>query len=602
MRRSEVTRLVLSALAAAACASCGIGVLGALAAAGGGGGGGSHAASGPAASIAFVGNTDLAPSPTLFDLGTSDLGGMSVPLLAHSQTAGVTRRFDWAPDQTRLAYMADRNADGDVELIVSTPDGTSSLVLSKDLAAGESVLDFEWSPDSRRLAFLGGDVAGAKSLYVAFSDGRVDAGGKTAIVVSGSATSTKFVQFLPSTAFPNTYGFFGWRPTTDPSQQRIYYVADETTDGVFDLWVADPDAVASKVLVSDATGSVAFNSSFQLPISVVQWSPDGSHLAWIQDRNASTNFELFTWREGTPTSQRTSVSGPIGALKDVLWFDWSPNSRYLAYLADQLSDQLFEIFVVQDPDATSSGVKVSATGGSKVVFFNGGNGKQVFQWEPSPLTANPRLAYLADETTDSRYDLYVVDWDGSHHVGPLSNAIVAGGRVDEFEWAPDAHRIAYAADETVDQTFKLYTVPPDGSGARVEVSSIGPTSSVRAHTLGENFRWSPDSSHLAYVADQEIDGTWELFVTLDASSTSSRVSRDFAPASPGIRDSKFEFVGTDLLVYAGPAVEDGAWHLFTSFTSGGPTGVVVPPFSKPAGLTEADFVQRSDARRHRLRE
>ena len=83
-----------------------------------------------------------------------------------------------------------------------------------------------------------------------------------------------------------------------------------------------------------------------------------------------------------------------------------------------------------------------------------------------------------------------------------------GTTVEFFAWAPDASRIAYVADQEADLVFELFTSLAAGGG-NVKVS--GPMvvgGSVSGSPLGNDpyapprFAWAPDSSRLAYLANQ----------------------------------------------------------------------------------------------------
>ena len=43
----------------------------------------------------------------------------------------------------------------------------------------------------------------------------------------------------------------------------------------------------------------------------------------------------------------------------------------------------------------------------------------------------------------------------------ISGTLVAGGEVRDFAWAPDSSRIAYVADQNEDETFELISVKAD---------------------------------------------------------------------------------------------------------------------------------------------
>ncbi len=127
-------------------------------------------------------------------------------------------------------------------------------------------------------------------------------------------------------------------------------------------------------------------------------------------------------------------------------------------------------------------------------------------------------------------ELFTVDIDGTneHKVnGPLGGYRVLSAH--SF-WSPDGSKIAYAADQDTKDTIELYTANPDGTGGVKISGTMGATQDVRFNTAlsfvpKAAFLWSPDSTRIAYVSDQETDTVYELFVApADGSSAPQKVS------------------------------------------------------------------------------
>lgn len=97
------------------------------------------------------------------------------------------------------------------------------------------------------------------------------------------------------------------------------------------------------------------------------WSPDGAWLAYRADQLADEVMELFTVApEGGPT---TLVSGG-GLASDVLAFDWSADGTRLVYRAGQLVDDQVELFVAApDGGAVNAAISGPITAGGDVVRF-----------------------------------------------------------------------------------------------------------------------------------------------------------------------------------------------------------------------------------------
>lgn len=123
------------------------------------------------------------------------------------------------------------------------------------------------------------------------------------------------------------------------------------------------------------------------------------------------------------------------------------------------------------------------------------------------------LAFIADAETTGVSELFVVAPTGGTPL-KVSGALVAGGNVTEFAWAPNSSRLAYRADQDTDEVFELYTVTPAGTGLAKASGTMVAGGDVAAGFL--YLSWSPDSTGLAYMADQNTDGATELYVMTSA--------------------------------------------------------------------------------------
>ena len=130
------------------------------------------------------------------------------------------------------------------------------------------------------------------------------------------------------------------------------------------------------------------------------------------------------------SSNGNGGNGDNDVEKDVVDFKTSPDGFFVAYIADQNADEVFELFVVQL--ATLTVTRVSG------VLVSGGDVLE-FKWAPD----SSRIAYRADQDTDEVFELYSVNPDGSGNTrqsGPLA----LGRNVEVFKWAPDSSSIAYS--------------------------------------------------------------------------------------------------------------------------------------------------------------
>ena len=104
----------------------------------------------------------------------------------------------------------------------------------------------------------------------------------------------------------------------------------------------------------------------------------------------------------------------------------------------------------------------------------------------------------------------------------ISGTLADGGEVVEFAWAPNNSRIAYLADQFEDEKFDLISVVPD-------VNSLNPRPDPRlvsTNNIGDvvDFAWSPDSSRIAYIADGDTLGVFELYTNVPFGTSKFKVS------------------------------------------------------------------------------
>ncbi|MEL6195754.1 MAG: hypothetical protein AAFQ77_01705 [Myxococcota bacterium] len=375
---------------------------------------------------------------------------------------------EWAvsPDGTQIAVWGDLETLLVDELfVVSLVDTERPRKISGDLAAGADVSSVSWSPDGRRLLYLEGLSADREAFTIA-----PDGTGK--IRISGNLGSG--AQVLTA----------AW----SPDGSRIAYVAFESS-AVPELYV----------VASDGSEPIKVNGELVAGGSVstgVRWSRDGSRLAYRADQRADEVFELFTVApDGT---ENVRVNGDLVAGGSVLAIAWSPDGSRLAYRADQETDEVFEAYTVA-PDGTEN-IRVSGE------LVSGGDVFSIsLVWSPD----SSWLLYLADQDTDDVLELYTVAPDGTGN-RRVNRDLVAGGRVSlpRRPWSPDSSRIVYQSDAITDGVFELFTAAPDGT----EDTRVNGEIAAGRRVLTAAFTWSPDSSRLAYWADEEADGSFELRV------------------------------------------------------------------------------------------
>ncbi len=384
--------------------------------------------------------------------------------------------FAWAPDSSRVGYIAD--ADDPVadffELFSSTPDGQEKDLVSDLVNSNSDVQDFQWEPNSSLIAYVADqDTLGKFELYVSPSDGN-----SPNRKVSGSSMAGDGIKEDPSG--PGRY-FFAWAFDSSriayiadqglfdkfelysstpggtgnlrisgslgndrdvaqfkwaPDSQRIAYTANQNLADAIDLYSASPDGSALSQQIS--SGLLAGQQ-----VSTFKWAPDSSRIAFISDRGSTGFFRLFTVQ---PVNiNNILVSGGLLSSDDVTEFEWAPDGSRIAYIVEA---QNFELFTTFPASAASTQIRPSPSAGGDVFEF---------EWAPD----SSRLAYTADHNTNDVIELFSSTPDNSV-TDSVSNSLVSGGDVVEFKWAPDNSGVGYLADQDTNELFELYASFPDG--------------------------------------------------------------------------------------------------------------------------------------------
>ena len=401
--------------------------------------------------------------------------------------------FAWAPDSSRVAYLADQLTAGVVELFSNQPTGnsTTTILLSRPLllpAADIDVSEFEWAPDSSLIAYRANQTSSSiVDLYTTAPNQ-----GFSQQITSGLAPGRQVTEFA-------------WSPVTiPPSGFRIAFIADKTIQGVFQLWTTSPNN-SNNVLVSGTLTNLSGD------VIVFAWAPqldssDVLRIAYIADEQQDEVFELFTTTSNAPNV--TKISGNLVNGGDVSDFAWAPDSSRVAYSADQDTLNKFELYT-SPPDRSSGNVKISGTPMA-------GDGVVDFAWAPDSSV----IAYSADQDTADVVELYTSPPASAGGDVKVSGTPVAGGGVVDFSWAPDSSRLAYIADENTIDVFELYTATPDGS-----VNDLV-SGSLVAGGIVEEAAWSPDSTGVGYIADQDTNEVFELFASQPDGSDNTNLSGD----------------------------------------------------------------------------
>ena len=381
-------------------------------------------------------------------------------------------------------FLADRVTDGAFEVWASRLDGSAPWRVSGDLPPGGNLLTFWVAPDGKHVAYQGyQEAVNDFALYVAPIDG------------SSYVRASQVGDKLQITSQDRLWS---------PDGQWVAYTSKPGS--ITDLWVVRNDGTQRRNL-----------SSIAIPLGDVNefgWSPDSTRIAFQADRTVLDRVDLYT---ATPDGLELDMVHPVPSddSMDMDRFLWSPDGSQIACVGDQFVVGQPQVFVALPTGAGYHSVTVShILPGAQV---------QQLEWTPD----GTRLVLVSNAQSSSVLELWIVDQSGGGWLR-LNGPLGSGGNVSEFRIAPDGSRVAYRADQIADGRPELFTTMQDGSG---NVAISGPFVSGGAVALPGVFFWSPDSAHVAYLADQLVDNRTEVFVSQPDGSGNLKVSGGLFPTA-----------------------------------------------------------------------
>ena len=239
-----------------------------------------------------------------------------------------------------------------------------------------------------------------------------------------------------------------------------------------------------------------------------QLSSDDRHVVYHIAHDRKGERQLYSARLDGGGAVRLNRSLPENG--DVRDFAITPDGIHVVYRADQRRDNVFELWAV--PTGGGSSVRLNRplpTGGDVTSVLPGVVLlRQSFAISPDSST----VVYRADERTNNVRELFAVGIDGRGRVR-LTKNLPRGGDVNGFQISPDGSTVVFRADQRTNNIKELFAVPlTDGPLTRLSSDLVAGGDVRPAVTAGPEFLISPDSQHVAYIADQDVDQRREAFL------------------------------------------------------------------------------------------
>lgn len=445
----------------------------------------------------------------------------------------------------------------------------SPTKLNAPLVAGGDVELGRFSPDGSRVMYYADQ--NADGIFEVFS---VPSSGGTPVRLNGPLVAGGGVLF-------DGLQF-------SPDGSRVFYRADQTTVGLYELFsVPSAGGVSQKLNGPLVPGR---------GIPRYHVSSDSSRVLYRADQTTDEVFEVFSVASSGGTPQKLNV--PLSASRDVIAEGFSPDSSRVLYVADQTTDNAFELFSV--PSSGGTAIKLNTP------LVAGGGVREALQFSPD----GSRVLYVADQDTNGLDELFIVPITGGP-VQKLNGPLVAGGGdvwPFNLQFSADSSRVVYHVEDFVAGVRDIYSVPStggtavklNGDGGSLDQSSVQlsadssrvlyratmqgvsevfsvPIAGGMAEKLNpplvagggvDLVQFSPDGSRVVYTADQNIDNVTELFSVPSAGGAAIRLNGPLVAGGDVWQVFKFSPDGTQVL-YRADQTTDGVAELFIVPTSGG---------------------------------
>ena len=258
---------------------------------------------------------------------------------------GLVAGFRWSPDGRNIAYTKTKSTPyySLVGIFVASIEGEHW-----PLPDTEGVVGVSWSPDSTQLAYSVPVVSGDPTVHhadvfvVGFDGSRrkfSDAGG-----ILGWSPDGRFIAYWKDEHGGSAaVGDIAVIDVDTGSEAKLgAFTGDERPQ-----WAPDPVRHIFHNLQLDTDGGTAVEL-FERPGAVLSWSPDTSKVAYVEGSPFGAGLRSLVVLDlvaGQRTAFHTSQADIAHAASPGYYGEWSPDSRYFAFLAFESDQDAVRLYV-----------------------------------------------------------------------------------------------------------------------------------------------------------------------------------------------------------------------------------------------------------------
>ena len=350
-----------------------------------------------------------------------------------------------------------------------------------------------------------------------------------------------------------------------------------------------------------------FALSFSLQPHRPSFYPDGEDIAYIESTEVPLIGNLLvTAVDGSETAQMVSSQAYIG-------YRTSSDSNYLVFRAFRFGG------VGLSSASTTSLIEVDIGGPVPV-------GSDVTRFEVAQDSQN--VVFMGDLDTPGQFELFSTPIGGAPLRTKLNSPLDPGHDVFDFVIDNTNQRVLYTAQQG-SSAILLYSVPIDASAAPTTISTMGtgPVFSMQVspddshvvyHRGGlyaaplpsgtplelnsplvaggqiESYQVTGNSQVVLYTADQDTDGTVELYAaSISVSQLSQKISGSMTAGGNVISFTPHPVL--DRIVYRADQDSDGTIELYRTTSTGAGIRKLSPPLVPAGNVTLAKLDPQSDS-------
>ncbi|MEQ1891682.1 MAG: hypothetical protein ABL998_04005 [Planctomycetota bacterium] len=395
----------------------------------------------------------------------------------------------------RVVFTTGREVESSPRLYGAPLDGSAPAVrldslVAVDIDSPRFALGGAW------VVFLSAPPSGPRELYAVPSDGSAPAVRLNAPLPPGGGIG----GYVPDSEYQSTLF------VVTPDGTRVVYAAEQETDDRTELFSVPADGSGPPVKLNQSLqpdGDLRIGSFAGVPFHV---TPDGASVLYVADAETDETFELYrapVLGGAAPVKlSGTVVPGcAVGGKAENSYFvrsgkELSPDGTWYVYTADADTLGVNELYAVR-VDGSAPPVRLNVPYPAD---------KDVRDFLVSPTS--DRVLFRSSSSFLS--DLDAAPIDGS------APAVRLGQRVESWDpnrghgFTHDGTRALFAARLADTNVTELWSRPIDGSAPATKLS--GPMV-AGGDVDDEPFLVTPDDSRVLYLADQDVDGSVELYVT-----------------------------------------------------------------------------------------